>query len=133
MFINVLAIDVRDDVLIDSLAKATVGVAVNMLADVEVTMFIAVVITLDFSVSSSYTVAAGNDVWAGPAVDVGLLNGARVDFVAGVTTDVLARVFSGRVFAGAITSVVPNVDVLTDVSVNVVSGVMTSLEFTISP
>ena len=45
-----------------------------------------------------------------------------------VTADALAR-------ADSMAGVVPDVgvDVLTDVSVNVVSGVMTSLEFTISP
>ena len=42
MFINVFAIDARDDVLIDSLTTVTVGVSVDMLVDVEVTVLVAV-------------------------------------------------------------------------------------------
>ena len=42
MFINVFAIDARDDVLIDSLTTVTVGASVNMLVDVEVTVLVAV-------------------------------------------------------------------------------------------
>ena len=44
MLLDVWTIDSRDDVLIDSLTTITVGVGVDMLADVEV----AVVIALEF-------------------------------------------------------------------------------------
>ena len=65
--------------------------------------------------------------WDGTTINVGVWIGARVDFVIDVMTDALARVF-----AGSMSSVVPDVgvDVLADASVNVVSGVMTELECT---
>ena len=65
VFINKLldvSIDVRDDVPLDALITVTV---VIILADVEVTVFVAAVFTLEFAVALSYIVVEMvADVWA---------------------------------------------------------------------
>ena len=99
--LDVLIIGVRDDVLINLLTTATVGVGVAMLADVEV--------TLEFDAPLLYAV---DDVRA--SINIGILTGERVNFGVSVTIDALARVF-----AASINSVVPDVGV----------DMLTSLEF----
>ena len=117
----VLTVDVRDDVLIDALTTITFVVGVEMPADVDV----AIVLDLEFAVPLSCAEDVMAEVWGDTVIDVGIFIGARVD----VMIDALARVF-----ATAITSVAPDVDVdlLTDVRVNVVAAVMTALEITMS-
>ena len=117
MSFDVWSIDVWDDVTTDSLTTATVGVGVDILADVEVTVLVAVVISLEFEESLLCAVDVLYDVWDGTSID------------ADVMIDALARVF-----ADTTTSVVTDVgvDMLTDVSVNVVAAAMTALEFTMS-
>ena len=105
------------------LTTITVSVGVSMLGDLEFTVLVIVVITLDFSVPLSYVA----DAWPATFIDVGVLLDARVDFVVDVMADAL-----GRVFAGAIITAVTDVDLLGDVNVNVVSGVMTALGVSIS-
>ena len=109
----------RDDVTIDVLTTVTVGVGVNMLTDLDVTAVVAESITLWFPASLSYAVDVLTDVWSGPSIDVRVLSGARVNFVVNALDRVCACV---------------NLDVLTDVSENVVMAVMiTALEFAKSP
>ena len=60
--LEVLTTAVWDDVLIGAVTTVTVGVSVDMLADVEVTVLVAMVITLEFVVSLSYVVDALADV-----------------------------------------------------------------------
>ena len=60
--LEVLITAVWDDVLIGAVTTVTVGVSVDMLADVEVTVLVAMVITLEFVVSLSYVVDALADV-----------------------------------------------------------------------
>ena len=82
-----------------------------MLSDVEVPVLIAVVIDLEFAVSSLYAEDVLADVWVGAAIDVGVLSGARVD----VAFDASDRVCPD-----------------TMMGVNVVAAVMTALECTMS-
>ena len=107
--LDVLTIDVRDDVLINSVTTVTVGVGVAMLADVEVTELVAVTITLEFAAPLLYAV---DDVRA--SINIGVLTGVRVNFGVSVIVDALARVF-----AASINGVVPDVGV----------DMLTSLEF----
>ena len=60
--LEVLITAVWDDVLSGAVTTVTVGVSVDMLADVEVTVLVAMVITLEFVVSLSYVVDALADV-----------------------------------------------------------------------
>ena len=80
-------IGLRDDVAIGVLSTIRVSVGVNMLADLEVTALVIVVITLEYSVSLSYVA----DAWSATFIDVGVLLGARVDFVVDAMADALAR------------------------------------------
>ena len=111
--------------MVDVLTTIAADVGVNMLADLEVTVLATVVIALEFSVRLSYGADELADVWSGTSIGVGVLLNARVDFVVEMMTDALARVSAG--------SAVTDVDLRTDVSVkNMVSIVMTALEFTMS-
>ena len=86
--LEMLISDVWDDVLIGAVTAVTVGFGTDMLADVEVTVLVAMVTTLEFVVSLLFIVDdALADVWVDTSIAVNVLIGARVDFGIDVMLD----------------------------------------------
>ena len=56
---------------LDVLTMGVVGVVVELLADVKVTVLVVVVINLEFTVPLSYVTEVLSDVWTGTTINVG--------------------------------------------------------------